>query len=62
MNYYMDKNADKENYRSVHMETCSQLPDSDRRMNLGECTDTEHAVTKGTKYFTYVKPCPHCCK
>lgn len=62
MNYYMDKNADGENYRSVHQEDCPYKPDGYRRINLGECTDPDHAIKKGTKFFTYVKACPHCCK
>lgn len=62
MFYYMDKNADENNHRKVHRETCPCLPDSNKRMCLGSADSVAAAVKKGTKYFTFVDPCPVCCR
>ncbi len=60
--YCVNKNADENGYHEVHTESCSYLPISSNRQDLGYHNSCSEAVQKAKLYYSSVDGCYYCCR
>ena len=61
MKFYVNKNAQSTGEHEIHRETCSWLPDVEKRIYLGDFDNSQQAVVEAGKHYTSVDGCAYCC-
>lgn len=60
--YYVNKNAQSNGDHEVHTSSCSDLPNSDNRIYLGNFDTCAEAIREAKKRYDDVDGCYYCCR
>ncbi len=60
MKYYVNKNQQTNGDHEVHKEDCTRLPNRENRIDLGNHSSCQSAVSKAKEYYTQVNGCYYC--
>ncbi len=58
--YYVNKNAQSNGDHEVHKESCTRLPETHNRINLGDFGSCGPAVQQAKKHYSQVNGCYYC--
>lgn len=61
-NYYVSLLANNNGKHEIHTANCSQFPDFEDVLAIGEYTHVNYALKEARKIFPQSVPCEHCVK
>lgn len=60
IDYYVNKNEQSNGKHEVHTAACSNLPDSENRLYLGNFSSCHQAIRAAKKFYKIIDGCSIC--